>query len=126
MLLRFSSANPGLACGSRGDIGREDLKEAVLIAHRLGAKLYVNMNKLFRNHELDELPDYLRAVKEAEADAIVFGDPAVLMYVRACSRSSALLECRNDGNEFFFRSLLGKTRRFARRDRPRAERGRDH
>ncbi|QTH46217.1 U32 family peptidase [Cohnella sp. LGH] len=65
-----------------GDIGRDDLKEAVLLAHRLGAKLYVNMNKLFRNHELDELPGYLRAVREAGADAVVFGDPAILMYAR--------------------------------------------
>ncbi|MCD9023085.1 U32 family peptidase [Cohnella sp. NL03-T5] len=65
-----------------GDIIQSQLKEAVSTAHRLGAKAYINMNKLFRNDELGSLPEYLTLVKEAEADAIVFGDPAVLMNVR--------------------------------------------
>jgi len=65
-----------------GEIGEEQLKQAAETAHGLGAKLYVNMNKLFRNDELEWLPGYLRAVSEAGADAIVFGDPAVLLNVR--------------------------------------------
>ncbi|MFD0674154.1 peptidase U32 family protein [Cohnella sp. GCM10027633] len=65
-----------------GDIPADRLKEAVSLAHRLGAKAYVNVNKLFRNDELNGLPDYLRAVRASEADAIVFGDPAVLLNVR--------------------------------------------
>lgn len=65
-----------------GDIPADRLKEAVRTAHRLGAKAYVNANKLFRNEELGELPAYLRTVSEAQADALVFGDPAVLVNVR--------------------------------------------
>ncbi|MFC5532001.1 peptidase U32 family protein [Cohnella yongneupensis] len=65
-----------------GDIRAEQLGEAVAVAHRLGAKAYVNVNKLFRNDELTGLPEYLRIVSESQADAIVFGDPAVLMNVR--------------------------------------------
>ncbi|WP_115991302.1 peptidase U32 family protein [Cohnella lupini] len=65
-----------------GDILSGDLKSAVLIAHRLGAKVYVNMNKLFRNDELAALPEYLISITEAGGDAIVFGDPAVLMNAR--------------------------------------------
>jgi putative protease len=72
---RFSMRQPG-------DIPSSQLKEAVTLAHRLGAKAYINMNKLFRNDELDSLPTYLALVTESEADAIVFGDPAVLMNVR--------------------------------------------
>ena len=64
------------------DIAQEQLEQAAEAAHRLGAKLYVNMNKLFRNHELEALPAYLRAVKIAQVDAIVFGDPAVLLNAR--------------------------------------------
>jgi putative protease len=52
------------------------------MAHDLGAKVYVNMNKLFLNHELSELPAYLRAIAEAGADAAVFSDPAVLLNAR--------------------------------------------
>ncbi|TFE31604.1 peptidase U32 family protein [Cohnella luojiensis] len=65
-----------------GEIGADHIKEAVTAAHRLGAKAYVNMNKLYRNDELGSLPEYLTLVKDAEADAIVFGDPAVLMNLR--------------------------------------------
>ncbi|MFB9280143.1 peptidase U32 family protein [Cohnella cellulosilytica] len=65
-----------------GEIGQEALQEAAAAAHQMGAKVYVNMNKLFRNHELEGLPDYLRAVRAAEADAVVFGDPAVWMNAR--------------------------------------------
>lgn len=65
-----------------GDIGQASLGEAVAAARRLGAKAYVNMNKLFRNSELPAIPDYLREVRAAGADAIVFGDPAVLLNAR--------------------------------------------
>ncbi|XID95463.1 peptidase U32 family protein [Paenibacillaceae bacterium WGS1546] len=65
-----------------GDIPASRLGEAVAAAHRLGARVYVNMNKLFRNEELDELPGYLRAVRDAGADAFSFGDPAVLLNAR--------------------------------------------
>ncbi len=73
-----------------GDIGQEALQEAAAAARRLGAKVYVNMNKLFRNRELEGLPDYLRAVRAAEADAVVFGDPAVWMNVRQHAPDLAL------------------------------------
>ncbi|MFC5471675.1 peptidase U32 family protein [Cohnella suwonensis] len=72
---RFAMRQPG-------DIAASALAEAVEATHGLGAKAYVNMNKLFRNEELEELPAYLKAVEASGADAIVFGDPAVLMNVR--------------------------------------------
>ncbi|EIJ83599.1 peptidase U32 [Bacillus methanolicus MGA3] len=40
------------------------------------------MNAIFHNDKVDELNDYVRFLKEANADAIIFGDPAVLMAVR--------------------------------------------
>lgn len=73
-----------------GDIGAGALGEAVAAAHRHGAKAYVNMNKLFRNDELKWLPEYLTLVREARADAIVFGDPAVLMNARQYAPDTAL------------------------------------
>jgi putative protease len=72
------------------DIEASRLKETVALAHRLGTKAYVNMNKLFRNDEVGGLPEYLKTVQEAEADAIVFGDPAVLMNVRQFAPGLAL------------------------------------
>lgn len=68
-----------------GDIGENDIRQAIATAHRLGAKAYVSADKLFRNEELAGLPDYLRLAAEAGADAVVFGDPAVIM----CAREAA-------------------------------------
>lgn len=73
---------PGFGMRQPGAIPADRLAEAASRAHRLGAKVYVNMNKLFRNDELAALPAYLQAVARAGADAIVFGDPAVLLNAR--------------------------------------------
>ena len=65
-----------------GEFKREDLVEAVNIAHQRNAKVYVAMNGLFHNDKIAELNEYILFLKEASVDAIVFGDPAVLMAVR--------------------------------------------
>lgn len=65
-----------------GNIAESQLAEAVDLAHRLGAKAYVVANMLLDNDRLEELPQYLRRAAEAKADAIVFGDPAVLLAAR--------------------------------------------
>ncbi|MCT8139572.1 U32 family peptidase [Anaerobacillus sp. CMMVII] len=65
-----------------GEFTRDDIKEAVKIAHSSGAKIYVAMNALFHNDKLELLPDYISFLAENGVDAIVFGDPAVLMVAR--------------------------------------------
>jgi putative protease len=61
---------------------REDVKEAIELAHSKGKKVYVAMNAIFHNEKLEELKDYLRFTVEANADAVIFGDPAVLLSAR--------------------------------------------
>ncbi|TWI56306.1 peptidase U32 family protein [Halalkalibacter nanhaiisediminis] len=65
-----------------GDFLREEIKQATAIAHERGKKVYVAMNALFHNETVRELADYVSFLKEVAVDAIVFGDPAVLMTVR--------------------------------------------
>ncbi|MED4289032.1 U32 family peptidase [Priestia megaterium] len=65
-----------------GEFKREDIVEAVNIAHQHNAKVYVAMNGLFHNDKIAELNEYILFLKEVSVDAIVFGDPAVLMAVR--------------------------------------------
>ena len=45
-------------------------------------KVYVAMNAMFHNDKVEELTDYVAFLNEVNVDAIVFGDPAVLMAVR--------------------------------------------
>lgn len=65
-----------------GEFHREDVKKAIELAHSKGKKVYVAVNAILHNEILDEIEDYIKFVKEVGADAIVFGDPAVLMIAR--------------------------------------------
>ncbi|WHY65808.1 peptidase U32 family protein [Neobacillus sp. SuZ13] len=65
-----------------GEFTREDVKKTIELAHSKGKKVYVAMNAIFHNEKIDELDDYIKFVSDAKADAIIFGDPAVLMTVR--------------------------------------------
>ena len=65
-----------------GEFGRELVKEAVSIGHQHGIKVYVAVNAIFHNDKIHELEDYIAFVNQIGADAIVFGDPAVLMIAR--------------------------------------------
>jgi putative protease len=65
-----------------GEFNREDIQKAIDLAHSKGKKVYVAMNAIFHNEKIDELGDYIQFVSAAKADAIIFGDPAVLMTAR--------------------------------------------
>ncbi|WP_282172596.1 peptidase U32 family protein [Cytobacillus firmus] len=68
-----------------GDFTREDVKEAVQLAHKHGKKVYVAMNALFHNDKVPELEGYISFLNEINVDAIIFGDPAVLMAARSAA-----------------------------------------
>lgn len=65
-----------------GEFNREDLQAAIELAHQNNLKAYVAVNAIFHNEKIEELKDYIKFVSDSKADAIVFGDPAVLMTVR--------------------------------------------
>lgn len=68
-----------------GEFTREDVKEAVQLAHKHGKKVYVAMNALFHNDKVPELEGYISFLNEINVDAIIFGDPAVLMAARSAA-----------------------------------------
>ncbi|MDV2685950.1 peptidase U32 family protein [Alkalihalophilus lindianensis] len=65
-----------------GEFTRADVEAVTELAHDAGKKVYVAMNALLHNDTVGELADYITFLKEAKVDAIVFGDPAVLMTAR--------------------------------------------
>lgn len=73
-----------------GEFTREMMKEAVSLAHAEGARIYAAVNNIIDNALLPDLPDYVAFLHEAGADAIVFGDPAVLMAAKAHAPGMAL------------------------------------
>ncbi|MFT8320186.1 MAG: peptidase U32 family protein [Bacillus sp. (in: firmicutes)] len=65
-----------------GEFKRQDVKKALELAHANDKKVYVALNAIFHNDKIDELYDYIAFLKEVQADALIYGDPAVLMVAR--------------------------------------------
>ncbi|MDP4162854.1 MAG: peptidase U32 family protein [Bacillota bacterium] len=62
-----------------GEFNRADAKKAIELAHSKGKKAYIAMNAIFHNDKLEDLKEYMGFAVSSGADAVVFGDPAVLM-----------------------------------------------
>lgn len=56
----------------------DEIKEAVIFAHNLNKKVYVTVNILFHNEDLKNLDDYLIELSNANVDAFIVSDMAVI------------------------------------------------
>ena len=56
----------------------EDLKEAADYAHKLNKKIYVTVNIIFHNEDLDGLIKYLKELEKIGVDAVIVSDLAVV------------------------------------------------
>lgn len=65
-----------------GEFNREDVRKAVNLAHEHDKKVYVAVNGIFHNYHLNSLENYIEFLHEIRVDRIIFGDPAVVMYVK--------------------------------------------
>lgn len=65
-----------------GEFTVAEVEEVTNLIHAAGKKVYVAVNALFHNASLDALDAYLLEMNRIGVDALVFGDPAVVMAVR--------------------------------------------
>src|SRR5699024_8867968 len=65
-----------------GEFNKEDMREAVELIHNQGKKIYAAVNGIFHNYHLNALESYINFLHEIKVDRIIFGDPAVIMYVK--------------------------------------------
>ena len=56
----------------------EEINEACEYAHNLGKKVYVTVNIVFHNENLDGLIKYLKELEKAKVDAVIVSDIAVV------------------------------------------------
>ncbi|MCZ8514657.1 U32 family peptidase [Paenibacillus filicis] len=66
-----------------GEVTLEELAKIVPWIHERGAKVYAAVNNIMDNEILGELGDYIAGLQGLKIDALVFGDPAVLIAVRS-------------------------------------------
>lgn len=56
----------------------DEIKEGVKFAHSLNKKVYVTVNIVLHNEELEEVEKYLKNLEECNIDAIIVSDPTIV------------------------------------------------
>ena len=59
----------------------EDIKEACDFAHNLGKKVYLTLNIVFHNEDINGVYDYIKKVVEAGIDAFIVSDLFIVKYI---------------------------------------------
>ncbi|KRG10330.1 peptidase U32 family protein [Staphylococcus sp. NAM3COL9] len=65
-----------------GEFNKDDMIKAVDLIHSQGKKAYAAVNGIFHNYHLNALESYINFLHEIKVDRIIFGDPAVVMFVK--------------------------------------------
>lgn len=65
-----------------GNFSLEELPKAIALAHQYGAKVHVTCNAFAHDTDLEELPSYIEAIRDAQADAVIVSDLGVLSVVQ--------------------------------------------
>ena len=60
----------------------EEIKEACDFAHNLGKKVYLTLNIIFHNEDIDGVYDYIKKVVEAGIDAFIVSDLFIVKYIK--------------------------------------------
>lgn len=60
----------------------EELKKGLDFAHQRGVKVYVTVNLIPHNDDLEGLPEYIKELEQIGVDAIIVADPGVLDIVQ--------------------------------------------
>lgn len=78
----------GIRFGMRSRAGNFtdiELSKALDLARSLGKRLYVTVNTVIRNNDLNDIKEYLRFLDDIGIDAVIVADPGVLRLVRSLS-----------------------------------------
>lgn len=92
-----------------GEFSVEEIAEATKLVREHNKKIYVAMNGIFHNDKVDELGPYLQKMQEIGVDAIVFGDPAVIIAKREAKVTIPLhWNTEQTATNFFTANYWGK------------------
>lgn len=73
-----------------GEFQLDMIRQAVITARERAAKVYVAVTNIMDNETIKSLPEYMKALGENHVDAIIFGDPAVLLVHKQVESNVAL------------------------------------
>ncbi|OPA76955.1 peptidase U32 [Paenibacillus selenitireducens] len=64
------------------NLSYEEINQAISIAHSLGKRVYITLNNLVNETDMDDARQYLQFIHEAQPDAIIVQDFAILSLIR--------------------------------------------
>ena len=59
----------------------DEIKEGCSFAHKLGKKVYLTLNIVMHNEDLEGLEEYIKDVVDAGIDAFIVSDPCIISYI---------------------------------------------
>ena len=59
----------------------EEIKEGCSFAHKLGKKVYLTLNIVMHNEDLEGLEEYIKEVVDAGIDAFIVSDPCIISHI---------------------------------------------
>ena len=60
----------------------EEIREACDFAHKLGKKVYLTLNIVFHNEDIQGVYDYIKKVVDAQIDAFIVSDLFIVKYIK--------------------------------------------
>ena len=60
----------------------DDIREACSFAHNLNKKVYLTLNIVFHNEDLENVNEFIKQVVDAGIDAFIVSDPFIIKYIK--------------------------------------------
>ena len=60
----------------------DEIKKGCLFAHKLGKKVFLTLNIVFHNEDMDDVEKYISEVVECGIDAFIVSDPFIISYIK--------------------------------------------
>ena len=60
----------------------EEIREACSFAHKLSKKVYLTLNIVFHNEDIEGVEEYIKEVVDAGIDAFIVSDPFIISYIK--------------------------------------------
>lgn len=61
-----------------GNLTNNEMASGIAYAHALGKKVYITVNILAHNRDIDKLPPYLEEIQQMNADGLIISDPGII------------------------------------------------
>lgn len=79
----------------------DEIREGCSFAHRLGKKVYLTLNIVFHNEDMDGVTDYIGSVVDAGIDAFIVSDPFIISYIKSnCPNVEVHLSTQNSTTNY--------------------------